>query len=135
MEQCSISHSFHISFISSSKYCRILKSMRNFFHYTAAGSPLLSLLPPPLLERRERNRYDIRQEIQCIYPESPEESFAGIIKNLSHSGMCLYLLNPVRIGQEVLLKSRQHLSKEGIVVWCRETGETLGIYKVGLKFT
>ena len=103
--------------------------MRDFIHYTAAGSPLLSLLPPPLLERRERNRYDIRQEIQCIYPELPEESFAGIIKNLSHSGMCLYLLNPVRIGQEVLL------SKEGIVVWCRETGETLGIYKVGLKFT
>jgi hypothetical protein len=86
------------------------------------------------IERRSHIRYDIQQEIQYITPDAPIESFAGVIKNISHSGVCLYALNPVKIGQEITIKSKQELYKKGIVVWFRETGEKFDIYKAGLKF-
>ncbi len=86
------------------------------------------------VERRKYYRYDIQQEIQYISPDAPRESFIGVIKNISHSGVCLYALNPVRIGQELTINSKQELYKRGTVVWFRETGEEYAIYKVGLQF-
>ena len=86
------------------------------------------------VERRRHIRYDIQQEIDYIDPDSPGKIVAGVIKNISHSGMCLYVLNPVKIGQEITSKSTQELYREGIIVWFKETGEKFDIYKVGLKF-
>ncbi len=86
------------------------------------------------VERRSYVRYDIQQEIHYISPDTPGEIFTGIIKNISHSGLCLYVLNPVTVGQEITIKSKHELYKKGIIVWFSETGEKFGIYKVGLKF-
>ena len=86
------------------------------------------------VERRKYYRYDIQQEIRYISPDAPRESFTGVIKNISHSGLCLYALDPVRIGQEITIKSKQELYRKGTVVWFRETGEKFDIYKVGLQF-
>ncbi len=86
------------------------------------------------IERRTQIRYDIQQEIQYISHDTPGEIFTGIIKNISHSGMCLYVLNSVQVGQEITIKSKHELYRKGIIVWCYETGEKFDIYKVGLKF-
>ena len=86
------------------------------------------------IERRSHIRYDIQQEVHYINPDAPGEIFTGIIKNISHSGLCLYLLNPVTVGQEITIKSKHELYRKGTIVWFSETGEKLDIYKAGLKF-
>jgi hypothetical protein len=75
------------------------------------------------VERRSHIRYDIQGEI-----------FTGIIKNISHSGLCLYVLNPVTVGQQITIKSKHELYRKGTIMWLSETGEKFDIYKVGLKF-
>ncbi len=86
------------------------------------------------VERRKHMRYDIQQEIDYINPDALGEIFSGIIKNISRSGMCLYVLSPVKVGQEITIKSKQKLYRKGTVVWFRETGDKFDIYKAGLKF-
>lgn len=86
------------------------------------------------IERRKHMRYDIQQEIDYASPDALGGIFSGIIKNISRSGMCLYVLNPVRLGQEITIKSKQGLYRRGIVIWFKEAGAKFDIYKVGLEF-
>ena len=85
-------------------------------------------------EIRKHIRVDIQEEIQCVNPDTPEESSTGVLMNISYSGMCLCLLSPVKVGQEITVKSKHRHHKKGVIVWCHETGEKFDIYKVGLKF-
>lgn len=86
------------------------------------------------LERRKHIRCDIQEEIQCVNPATPEENSTGVIRNISYSGMCLYVLSRVKVGQEITIKSRHRHYKKSVIVWCNETGEKFDIYKVGVKF-
>jgi hypothetical protein len=86
------------------------------------------------VERRIHMRYDIQQEIDYINPDALGEIFSGVIKNISRSGMCLYILSPIKVGQVITIKSKRKLYRKGTVVWFKETAGKFDIYKVGLKF-
>jgi hypothetical protein len=86
------------------------------------------------IERKKHIRADIQEEIQCVNPVTPEENSTGVVRNISFSAMCLYVLSPVRIGQEITVKSAHRHYKKGVIVWCNKTGEKFDIYKAGLKF-
>jgi c-di-GMP-binding flagellar brake protein YcgR len=85
-------------------------------------------------ERRRHVRYDVQLETEYTGSGSSGRIFSGIIKNISHSGMCLYVLDPVKAGQEISIKSGQKSYRKGIVVWLKETSDDFGIYKIGLRF-
>jgi hypothetical protein len=67
--------------------------------------------------------YGIKNELDIFFDyrilssaDSPGKIFSGIFTNISHSGKCLYVLNPVKIGQEITIKTNRK-STEGIVAW------------------
>ncbi len=86
------------------------------------------------IERRMHVRYGIRQEIDYDSPDVPGEIFVGSVKNISHSGMCLYLSNPVSVGQEITVRRQNQYYVKGIVVWCSERGDRANRHEVGLEF-
>ena len=86
------------------------------------------------IERRIHVRYGTRQEIDYDSPDVPGEIFVGSIINISHSGMCLYVSNPVRLGQEITVRRENQYYVKGIVVWCNESGGRINRHEVGLEF-
>jgi Tfp pilus assembly protein PilZ len=86
-------------------------------------------------ERRRYNRYEFQEEIgHILHPSNSEKIYTGILVNISCAGMCLYVSNPVILGQEITIKRENQYYIKGRVVWCNEMGERSHPYKVGLKF-
>jgi len=89
------------------------------------------------MERRAHIRYDFQEEVQYINPDTPEEIFDGVVVNFNQSGVCLYMLNPLRVGQEITIMNEDgyQYRKKGVVVWCNKWGENVDIYRAGVKFS
>ena len=86
-------------------------------------------------ERRRYSRYDFQQEISYIlHPSNSEKIYPGIIVNMSCSGMCLHVSNPVSSGQEITIRRENQYYIKGTVVRCNEMGGRLHTYEVGLQF-
>lgn len=87
------------------------------------------------MERRAHIRYDFQEEVQYINPDTPEEIFDGVVVNFSQSGVCLYMLSPLRVGQEITIMNEHgyQYRKKGVVVWCNKWGENVDIYRAGVK--
>jgi hypothetical protein len=86
-----------------------------------------------ILNRRMHIRYEVEKEINYVLHDHSPKSFKGIIVNISDSGMGLFVFNPLREGQEIIIKSdEKSLNKRGSVRWCLEMGDN--IYKIGVVF-
>jgi hypothetical protein len=86
-------------------------------------------------DRRRYNRHDFQQEISYIFGRSDaEEICTGITVNMSCSGMCLHVSNPLSLGQEITIKRENQYYVKGTVIWCNELSEKLHPYKIGLQF-
>ncbi len=85
------------------------------------------------LNRRMHIRYELEKEIQYVINDYTEQSFKGIVINISDSGIGLFVFEPLKKGQEINIQSdNKSLNRKGIVRRCREMGDN--IYKVGLEF-
>ena len=67
------------------------------------------------IERKKHIRADIQEEIQCVNPVTPEENSTGVVRDISYSAMCLYVLSPVRIGQEITLKVHIDITRKALL--------------------
>jgi hypothetical protein len=89
----------------------------------------------PASDRRRYSRYDSQQEISYIlHPSNSEKIYTGIIVNMSCAGMCLYVANPLSLGQEITIEQKNQYYVKGTVIWCYEMSSRLNPYRVGLKF-
>ena len=66
-------------------------------------------------------------------PFNADETYEGIIENISESGFCLITPTPLKEGQEIMIKSLIYLpSQTATVCWVKQEDD---VYRVGLKFT
>ena len=83
--------------------------------------------------RRKHNRFDFLQQISYVmHPSASGGVRTGTIVNLSRSGLCLWVRNPIVAGQEITIRTT--IDIHGVVVWCRERIENPDAYELGLKF-
>jgi len=67
-----------------------------------------------------------------LAPFNVDEIFEGTIDNISESGMCLVISQPLSEGQEITIKSLLFLpSQTAVVCWIEPQDDS---YRVGLKF-
>jgi len=86
------------------------------------------------IERRVNIRYDYQQEVQYLNPAAPGKILDGVVVNFSRSGICLFMLSPLRVGQEITIMSEEY-HKKGVVVWCNKWVDNFDIYRAGVKFS
>ncbi len=84
-------------------------------------------------ERRGHNRFAFLRKISYhLYPLADKEIHTGTIVNLSRSGLCLSVQNPLIVGQKITVKIKE-TGFNGTVVWC-SAGEESETYQVGVEF-
>ena len=85
-------------------------------------------------ERRKYQRDNLMEMVR--YAPSPHKSeivLRGLIKDYSHSGICLIALQPLEKGQEIMVNSIiMPYSKKATVRWQQNIGSAT--YKVGIEF-
>lgn len=84
------------------------------------------------IERRRHIRYDCFYHVVEYYAKSSDEVFKGVTINISNSGLCLHILKPLCIGQEIKIKRTPSISYQPATVrWIKKTDDNL--YNVGLS--
>jgi PilZ domain len=88
-----------------------------------------------MLEKRKYQRRDLMQIVQyALTPLDSDTILKGVIKDYSHSGICLIAPQVLEEGQEIIVSSFvMPSSKKGVVKWQQAYGDAN--YKVGLEFT
>ena len=66
---------------------------------------------------REKNIFVpiFKRKFKCVNPVTPEENSTGVVRDISCSAMCLYVLSPVRIGQEITLKVHIDITRKALL--------------------
>jgi c-di-GMP-binding flagellar brake protein YcgR len=84
------------------------------------------------IERREHVRYDFPHRIEYILsPETSDEIFKAVAINISKTGLCLYIFNPLGEGQEMIIRSSLPVPFKALSVrWIKKMEDNF--YKVGL---
>lgn len=81
-------------------------------------------------------RHERREEIGLIefaVEPSGQESFDGVIANISESGICLFTTCPLREEDMITFKKMAHVHSEtAIVRWCDKSNKHY--CKAGLEF-
>jgi hypothetical protein len=86
------------------------------------------------IERRRHQRYDFFCTIEYVLnPDITGEIFKGAAINISNSGLCFCISNPLSEGQEIIIKSNLPVSSQTASVCWIEKGYD-DFYKVGLMF-
>jgi hypothetical protein len=86
------------------------------------------------IERRKHIRYDYFNHVIEYYSKSSDEVFKGVTINISNSGLCLQILKPLSIGQEIKIKRAPSISYQPATVrWIKKIDGTL--YNVGLSLS
>jgi hypothetical protein len=84
------------------------------------------------IERRRDLRYDYFHHMIEYYAKSSDEVFKGVTINISNSGLCLQILKPLSVGQEIKIKRAPSISYQPATIrWIKKTDDNL--YKVGLS--
>ena len=79
------------------------------------------------------DRSIINCTIEYFLDLNSQETFEGIIDNISEAGICLITSNHLEDGQEIIIKTDIFLpSHSAQVCWVRPHEDA---YKIGLKFT
>ncbi len=86
-------------------------------------------------DKRKDVRYDFSTALQYCITEEEQVFRRAISANMSSSGLCLYLYEPLAVGQRIVIRNSflpiPH--KEATVRWI-EKGARAEIYKVGAEF-
>jgi hypothetical protein len=86
-------------------------------------------------EKRRHKRIDIGSAVEHFLNEYiiEEESFDGVVSNMSESGVCLFTTKPLTVGQKITIKNRKfHPPKKSVVRWSEQYK---GLYcRAGLEF-
>jgi hypothetical protein len=87
-----------------------------------------------MLERRRCQRDNLMEIVDYVpSPYSSDIILRGLIKDFSHSGICLIAARPLEKGQEIMVDSIIiPYSKKVTVRWQQIIGSAT--YKVGLEF-
>lgn len=92
-------------------------------------------------KRRTYNRYEVSLPARCI-GSAPQESCAGVIREISGNGMRISLQAPVALaaGRTVVLEievagAGLSVQAAGNVRWCRPSGDPAYQWEAGLKMT
>lgn len=86
-----------------------------------------------LSNRRSHIRYDLQLESQYVIEDHTGHSLKCILTDICDTGVGLYVFQPLKEGQQILLSTTSRDSdKKGIVRWCHELGDN--IYRAGIMF-
>jgi hypothetical protein len=80
----------------------------------------------PRLEKRKCFRHDfaIRVAIQYVSGPSEDTIHKGFLANKSSSGLCLFTVNPLHIGEEIRLERNVYVPfQKAKVKWTREVNK------------
>ncbi len=85
--------------------------------------------------KRKNVRYDFSTALQYSVTEEDRVSRRAISINISSSGLCLYLYEPLAIGQQIVIRKSvlPIPQKEATVRWI-EKGARSEMYKAGVEF-
>jgi len=84
--------------------------------------------------RREK-RYDYPATIDYVLGSQADGEMAhkGITIDLSATGLCMYLLDPLPQGQKIIIKTALPVdARTAVICWTRV--EKTSLYRSGLKF-
>ena len=87
------------------------------------------------IERREHARYDFPHRIEYILnSETSDEILKAVAINISKTGLCLYIFNPLGEGQKMVFKSTLPVPfRTASVRWIKKIEDNF--YKIGLMCT
>lgn len=80
--------------------------------------------------KHERFIFPYPYTIEYLDPNAPDEIIRGIAINVSESGVCLYIPQPLNKGQEITIRSIIYSSpQKATVCWSEEHDDVF--YRVG----
>jgi hypothetical protein len=81
-------------------------------------------------------RYDYSSTLNYCLADEDKDSRRAITINISLSGLCLYLYEPVAARQRIIIRNSvlPFANKEATVVWIKKAEIEEGIYKAGVEF-
>ena len=81
----------------------------------------------------QHDRSSIDCTVEYFLDLSSQETFEGVIDNISEAGLCLITSNKLEEGQEITIRTDIFLpSHSAVVCWSKRLEDR---YKIGLKFT
>ncbi len=86
------------------------------------------------MERRRHQRFDYLSSVDYVVsPNGRSTTLRGMINNVSVSGICLYMLEPLDEGQEIIITDQPHFEHQRLkVCWTEEMSSDF--YRSGLTF-
>ncbi len=86
-------------------------------------------------EKRTDIRYEFPSTVEYgLIPEKTGEVFKGLTVNISNSGLCLYVYDPLSEGQEIAIEKcvLPFPCQRAVVRWIKKVDED--IYMSGVRF-
>ena len=81
-------------------------------------------------DKKKRERFNFPYTIEFLNPHNDNEIIRGIAMNISVSGICLYIPQPLNKGQEITIKSVVYCCpKTATVCWSEKYDDVY--YKIG----
>jgi c-di-GMP-binding flagellar brake protein YcgR len=83
---------------------------------------------------RKDPRYDYPSTIQYVVGSQADDEVArkGITIDLSATGLCMYVFDPLPQGQKIIIKTALPVdSRTAVICWTRKESS---LYRSGLKF-
>jgi c-di-GMP-binding flagellar brake protein YcgR len=84
---------------------------------------------------RKDTRYDFPSTIEYVLGSQADDEVArkGITIDLSTTGLCMYIFDPLPHGQKIIIKTALPVSsRTAAICWTRK--EENSLYRSGLKF-
>ena len=81
-------------------------------------------------DKRKHERFNFPYTIECFDPHNGDKVIRGIAMNISVSGVCLYIPQPLDKGQEITIRSVVYgCPQTATVCWSEKYDEEY--YKIG----
>ncbi len=83
--------------------------------------------------RRHKRKQKMDTLEYVIEPLTTNETFDGVLVNVSESGLCILTNDPLSKGQQIRITADGHtINKSAVVCWTEKYNDLY--YKVGLEF-